>query len=316
MKYIHLDNWKMSKLTLGTVQLGMNYGIANKTGKPSIKKAFEILDTAIKGGINSFDTANKYGNSEEVLGKYFSSSNCKMKEPLVTTKFSIDTSQGIDSSSIERQIYGYVENSLETLKLQKIPVYMLHYPPKYIKYCDIIPQILKRLKDEGLIEKAGISVYNYPEVGELLQNELYEAVQLPMNIFDLRMLHTGILDKLKNTGRIVFVRSVFLQGLFFMDPEKMPESLMSTSRYLKDIHELAQHENLSVAQLALSFIRDMEGVTSLVLGAETPEQVADNIRLMEESPQLSSDTIEKVEKLSAEVPIEVIMNELHARWRR
>jgi aryl-alcohol dehydrogenase-like predicted oxidoreductase len=136
-----------------------------------------------------------------------------------------------------------------------------------------------------------------------------------MNAFDTKMMQSGVLKKLKDKGCIVFVRSVFLQGLFFMDPEQMPESLASTAVYLKKLREVALQQGLSIAQLALSFIRDMEGVTSLVLGAETPEQVADNIKLME-SPSLSEDAFSKLEKLSVEAPIETIMSELHARYRR
>jgi len=315
MMSVDIHGRKISKMTLGTVQLGMEYGIANKSGKPSIQKAFEILDTAIDGGINSFDTANAYGDSEEVLGKYFSRTDCKMKNPFFTTKFRLDPTSEIDRTSIEKQIYSFAEQSLERLKIKKIPVYMLHNAKDMSQYGDIVPETLKRLKKEGLIEKAGVSVYKSVEVEQMLENDLYEAVQIPMNAFDTRMVQSGVLKKLKDAGRIVFIRSVFLQGLFFMDPDQMPESLASTVIYLKQIRELAQQEGLSVAQLALSFIRDMEGVTSLVLGAETPEQVADNIKLIE-SPGLSVDAFSGLERLSVEAPIEVIMSELHSRYRR
>ncbi len=66
MNYTQINGLNISKLTLGIVQLGMEYGIANKSGKPDMEKALEILQTAINKGINSFDTANAYGNSEEV----------------------------------------------------------------------------------------------------------------------------------------------------------------------------------------------------------------------------------------------------------
>lgn len=315
MIYVDIDGWKISKMTLGTVQLGLNYGITNKTGKPSMEKAFEILDTAIEGGVNSFDTANKYGDSEEVLGKYFSSSQCEMKKPFFTTKFGIDPSEGTDRNSFERQIYAFVENSLEKLKIKKIPVYMLHHSKDMYQYGDVVPETLKKLKNEGLIEKVGVSVYNPEEVEEMLQNDLYEAVQIPMNVFDLRMIQSGVMNKLKEARCIVFVRSVFLQGLFFIDLKQIPEELSSAAEHLKKLHKLAEQEGLSAAQLAISFIRDLEGVTSVVLGAETPEQVAGNIRLMD-GPKLSSDAVAGIEKLSAEVPIETIMNEFHARWRR
>jgi aryl-alcohol dehydrogenase-like predicted oxidoreductase len=315
MEYIDVNGHRISKMTLGTVQLGMDYGIANKSGKPSIDKTFEILRAAIDGGVNSYDTANAYGDSEEVLGKYFSSPGCSLKEPFFTTKFRLELPEQTDKNTVERELYSFAEKSMERLKVNKIPVYMLHSAKDMSQYGSIVPEILQKFKNEGLIKKAGVSVYNPSEVEEMLENDVFEAVQIPMNVFDLRMVKSGVLGKLKKAGHIVFVRSVFLQGLFFMEPEQMPESLASTAGYLKKLHVLAEQEGVSVAQLALSFIRDIDGVTSLVLGSETPEQVSDNLSLME-SPVLSSYTVERVETLAEQVPIELIMNELHSRWRR
>jgi aryl-alcohol dehydrogenase-like predicted oxidoreductase len=314
MNSIELNGRSISGMTLGTVQLGMDYGISNASGKPSQQKAFQILDTAIDGGVNSFDTANVYGDSEDVLGSYFSSQD-KMKDPFITTKFRIDPDQGTDRAGIERQIRGFVDHSLETLKLNKIPLYMLHYAKDMSQYGDIVSETLKKLKIEGLVERIGASVYKPAEVEDMLEYDIYEAVQLPMNVLDLGMLKSGVLEKLKKAGYIVFVRSIFLQGLFFMVPGQMPASLESAAGHLKKLHRLAEREGLSIAQLTLSFIRDIEGVTSLVLGAETPEQVAENIRLME-SPELRDSLAAEVVRLSDEVSIDNIMKELHARWRR
>jgi len=61
---------KISKLCLGTVQLGLDYGVANREGKPSLEKSLKILDFACERGIRWFDTAQAYGNAEEVLGEY------------------------------------------------------------------------------------------------------------------------------------------------------------------------------------------------------------------------------------------------------
>ena len=61
---------KENKLVLGTAQLGLNYGVANKTGKPTQNKAFEIMKYAVENGINYFDTAYNYGNSEIIIGKF------------------------------------------------------------------------------------------------------------------------------------------------------------------------------------------------------------------------------------------------------
>ena len=61
--------------TLGTAQLGLDYGIANFSGKPDKNSAFEILNQSVKSGVRYYDTAAAYGNSEEILGEYFASHN-------------------------------------------------------------------------------------------------------------------------------------------------------------------------------------------------------------------------------------------------
>ena len=58
----------MGKLALGTVQFGLEYGIANKTGRPSETEISKILSTADRGGINLLDTAAEYGACERILG--------------------------------------------------------------------------------------------------------------------------------------------------------------------------------------------------------------------------------------------------------
>lgn len=308
MNYTKVNGLNISKLTLGTVQLGMEYGIANKSGKPDMKKAFKILQTAINSGINSFDTASAYGNSEEVLGDFFTSVTNK-SGIIFTTKFKVASEDKLTDATIEKQIYNYVERSLERLKIEKIPIYMLHNAKDMTQYGEIVPDTLKKLKREGLIGKAGVSVYNPEEVEEMLKDDLYEAVQIPMNMFDQRMVSTGMLDKLKDANIIVFVRSVFLQGLFFLDPMNLPVKLKMAKEPLLLLHKLAERENMGIAQMAISYIRDMEGVSSLVLGVETPEQIIENVKLIN-TPSISLQTRDELERCFKSVPILEIMEGL------
>jgi aryl-alcohol dehydrogenase-like predicted oxidoreductase len=276
----------ISKMTLGTVQLGLEYGIANKTGKPSAEKAFEILDIAAAGGVNTFDTANIYGDSEELLGA---------------------------CGEIERQIRTQAELSLARLNIRRIPIYMIHIPGDRTQRIDpCVPGILRRMQAEGLIEKAGVSVYRPHEADEMLQYDVFEAIQIPMNIFDLRMVRSGALKRLSDAGRTVFVRSVFLQGLFFLTEDQLPDAFRAAAPSLRKLREIAEKTGVSIAQLALAFIRDMEGVTSLVLGSETPEQTAQNISLIK-CPHLSGEANGLLEELSAGAPIEAIMEAITGR---
>ena len=75
MKYTELAGQKVSNMSLGTVQLGLNYGIANRYGKPDKQKLFPAK-RSFENGITSLDTARGYGDSEQVIGG-FSQSDLK-----------------------------------------------------------------------------------------------------------------------------------------------------------------------------------------------------------------------------------------------
>ncbi len=91
MEYIEIQGLHLPRLTLGTVQLGMDYGIANTAGKPDYEKSAGILDAALEGGINAFDTAAAYGDSEAVIGRYFWSMPEGAAKPIIITKLKTGT---------------------------------------------------------------------------------------------------------------------------------------------------------------------------------------------------------------------------------
>lgn len=305
MQYTRIQGLNISKLTLGTVQLGMNYGIANKNGKPDRKKSFEILKSAIGGGVNSFDTAMLYGDSEEVLGSFFTSDQCSLPNPLLTTKFKVSGDSNLSALEIEKQIYSFVEGSLERLKIRQIPIYMTHNAQDIMLYGKILADTFKKLLREGLIKKAAASVYTSDEAEEMLKYDVYDAIQIPMNIFDARFINSGVLKRLHAQGKIIFVRSIFLQGLFLMEPSLLTGNLKDAAEPLKTLRALAEDEGMSIGQLALSYIRDMEEVSSIVMGVDDPQQVAENIAMLE-GPSISEDTIANAKKAFADIPVHVL----------
>ena len=113
---------KISPMTLGTVQLGMNYGIANEAGKPSEKKSFSILRTALEGGINTLDTARAYGDSELVIGRFLK--QWEGEQPAIITK--VPAMQSSTPKELEKFVTESVEQSLERLGINKLESVMLH----------------------------------------------------------------------------------------------------------------------------------------------------------------------------------------------
>jgi aryl-alcohol dehydrogenase-like predicted oxidoreductase len=305
MEYSRIKELKISKYTLGTVQLGMSYGIANKSGQPDRQKSFDILETALKCGINAFDMASDYGTAEEVVGEYLLTLPKDVDKPLLITKFSIQQDGNLTDEGIEKQIRVFVGDAIRRLQTKKLPIFLLHRVEDMYLYGSSISKALHKLINEGLIGRAGVSVYNGSDVEKMLEDDLYEVVQIPMNIIDHRLIKSGVIGKLRQKGIIVFVRSVFLQGLFFLNPDELAPNMKDAREPLLQLRQLADEEGISVAQLALSYIRDMDGIASLVIGAEKPDQVRSNAELIN-TPKLSANIRNKIDGMFLNVPNHVL----------
>lgn len=306
MEHTVVGNMDISKLTLGTAQLGLNYGIANTNGKPGYQKSKEILKAAADYDVNCFDTAPSYGDSELIIGSFLSYYSGFSKLPIIVTKLPPMT---LDRETTYNNIYGlareHVIESVKRLQIKTIPLYLLHRASDCDAYGGLIIESLLRLKDEGLIGVLGVSVYTPEEVEQALELEVIKAIQLPINIFDQRLIKTGLLEQLKDKNFIVFARSIFLQGLFFLNAENLPPSLKLADNPLRRLQELSHDHEISIAQIALTFVRDLPGITSLVIGAEALNQVLEDIDLMKSSP-LSSKLREEIMSLFSNVPLEII----------
>jgi len=306
MKYKIIDGKKVSQISLGTVQLGMNYGIANYKGQPDSEQSFNILSAAFEQGITAVDTASAYGNSEEVLGGFFKQN--KQYEPFVTTKYMSKLPDGASYNDIEKELFSSAEASLKKLNIDKIDCLLIHDPVDMMRHGNYLPRALEKILAQKLAQSTGVSVYTSGEISKMLDIDLYKTVQLPMNVFDRRLITDGTIKKLSDKKIHVFVRSVFFQGLFFLNPDAVADAglLKYASEYIRAVRDLAQKENMDVAEFAIAYIRDIQGVTSLVLGADTREQVLENIGFVN-APEISAGTKELIEKELAGINIKEIM---------
>ena len=212
---------------------------------------------------------------------------------------------------MDKAVRDFVEKSLERLRANKVQVIMLHHYQDIESYGDRLVLAMKKLRSEGLTDRIGVSVYHPSEIEAVLKLREFDAIQIPLNIMDGRPLKSGVLKMLEREKMLVFVRSVFLQGLFFKDADELPPVLQCAREYLAHLRRIADNENISVAQLAFVYVRDLPGVTSLVVGAETPEQVRQNLQLVN-APPLSEKAAAEIRKVFESVP-EIILNPL--KWR-
>lgn len=294
---------KISKITLGTAQLGLDYGVSNKIGKPDHKSALGILNFAIKNGINSFDTAPSYGNSEEILGSCFDRTGSDF-QPIIITKIpKIQFEKKSSFSEIYGKMKNSVINSMKRLGCSKIPICLYHHPQN--AFNDFVINSLNKLKEEGLVESIGLSTYTPDDVHKFLKIKEFDAIQIPINLFDLRLLNNGLIQELSKANKIVFARSIFLQGLFFLNPNKLPTHMSLSRKYLEELHNISNEYEISIPRLALTFARDIQGIDSLVIGVDDVIQLEMNLGILD-SPPLSNKIIQRIYNTFNDIPEKII----------
>lgn len=246
-----------SKLALGTVQFGLNYGISNSKGQTTQDEVRRILDLAIKNNINLLDTASAYGNSELVLGE------CGVEQFDVVSKF-ITPPEG-EKVSVQ------LNNTLNNIGKKSIYGYLSHRPQELVNKPWLWEE-LDSFKEQGIIQKRGFSLNTPQELKVLLENEFYpDIIQVPYNYIDYRF--EAMMIELKAKGCEIHTRSAFLQGLFFKAPKGLPTFFDEVKPVLEDL----QSQHVPIARLLLNFVMEKPFIDKVIIGVENSAQLAQNL---------------------------------------
>ncbi len=273
-----MRNQTKTKLGLGTVQFGLDYGVSNEKGQTPEYVVEKILIRAAEAGIQIIDTAHAYGNSEQILGSLIREEagfNIVSKTPRLA----------------EDEPPGYIikacKQSLHNLNCSHLYGLLVH------NYEDIAGanslrfyDELREIKYEGLAEKVGVSLYGAGQIDNMLQNFIPDIVQLPMNILDQRLITSGHLKKLKDKGVEVHVRSAFLQGALLMGAESLPPFLIGLQPNVKKFEEFCVKNKLSKLGVCLAFLMQMDEVDNVICGVNTLQQFNELLDCVENLPKI------------------------------
>lgn len=253
-----------SKIVLGTVQFGLTYGINNKTGIPNPNEFNELLKFANHEGIDTLDTAYNYGISEQRIGKF-----------LRTNKIEFRIISKAPSKSNSENINKYFNQSLNRLCTGQMYGYLLHDFNDYINDKKILIS-LSTLKEKGKVGKIGFSLYHPEQLEKLLNDNIeFDLIQLPYNLADRRF--ETYFPELREREIEVHTRSVFLQGLFFMNPDELPTKLKPFKELLQKLKELSKKNNRNIENITLNFALQNEFINNVVLGIDNIKQLTMNL---------------------------------------
>ncbi len=305
MDYGFLGDLRISRLTLGTVQFGMPYGVANTSGQPSIDDVTEILACAFEAGVNCLDTAAAYGRSEEVLGEVLARLGAADRTVIVTKIPAMDDS--LSPGEADRFIEGSLRESLRKLRRETLDACIFHREESF-RFIDS----LAKLRDKGLVRYIGASTMSPAGALAIVRSGMAEAVQAPTSCLDQRYIQAGVFAEAADSGVALFVRSIYLQGLLLMPEESIPTDLVEVIPARRKLESVARDAGISLAELAYRYVASLRGTTSIVVGVETLEQMRDNLRLAEKGP-LDSATIAAIEESTSGIPERILMPNLWAR---
>ncbi len=250
----------MGRLALGTVQFGMQYGVANRSGQVSENQAKSMLGLALKNKIDMLDTAITYGDSESCLGK------------VGTKGFSLVTKlPQIPNSchNLKEWVYQQVNTSLSRMGVKKIYGLLLHRSVDLTgSYKGQLFRSLCDLKNDGIVEKIGLSIYSPVELDTLVPHYDFDLIQAPLNLVDRRILTTSWLSRLKDEGIEVHTRSTFLQGLLLLDQAEIPKKFMTWSALWREWDFWLKIHDISALEACLAFTLQCQDVDRVLVGAD------------------------------------------------
>lgn len=257
------------RLALGTVQFGLPYGVANKSGQVSRAEAKLMARLVSENGIDTLDTAMAYGESEKYLGE-IGVENFK-----VVTKLPGMPNRCLD---INNWIHEQVSSSLVRLGVGQVYGLLLH------KSEDLLGpngrelyRALDSLKEKGLVMKIGLSIYSPNELEALKNDFSFDLIQAPFNLIDQRLLHSGWMKKLKDSGIEIHTRSTFLQGLLLMKEIDIPPKFSPWKHLWKKWHDWLDENNISALQASLAFSLSFSEIDRVVVGADSHQQLKEII---------------------------------------
>ena len=247
------------KLSLGTVQFGLDYGITNKNGAVAQNEVGKILELANQNGIRKLDTAIAYGASESVLGKF------DLSDFDVITKI-----PPMHSSSEE--IDSLVISSLERLNINKLYGIMLHNEDDVFINSSEHLTSLSALKNQNVVEKVGASFYSPEKAIAAIESGVMDIIQIPANVLDNRFESLGVYEAALQNNVEIHVRSLFLQGLLAVNAFGRPEKFKLHSDLLK-FDETCKKLGLTALETALMHLSRKEYISYGVVGCINQEQL-------------------------------------------
>lgn len=265
----------------------MEYGISNTKGRPSEAHVFDILALAKKRGIAELDTAEAYGDSHSIIGKYVKTNDVFLIRSKIQS-LNENVKEQIDSLLLELKV-----DSLESLSLHSLQALEEAY----------LNRRINELIHDSRIKALGVSVYGNDEFERALEFKEVKLIQTPFNLLDNWTIRGKLIRKAKMKGVEIHARSSFLQGLFFLPEESFRGNTVNLLDRLREVKDLANENDLSLLEMALRYSLSFVEIDKVIFGVDCVEHLESNLRFAVRGalPRKIIDSINEVKVLNQDL---------------
>lgn len=259
---------QVSEIAFGGVEIGIPYGFGVHSEAEMLqeKEAIKLLHLSLDRGINFYDTARTYGESERLIGKAFRSHRDQVVISSKCRHFRLPDGSFPNSSDIPTIIQDSLEESMKALQTDYLDVFMLHQADVEILNNEPIKDTFLKLKESGKVRSIGASTYTIEETSLAIQSSMWDVVQVPFNLLDQRQ--ATLFQQASKLGVGIVIRSVLLRGLLSERGTNLPQPLIQVERHIQKYTSLAKEKNLELPSLAVKFALAFKEVSSVLVGID------------------------------------------------
>ena len=263
-----------TRLCLGTAQFGLAYGVTNAAGPVDRAEVSKLLDRAKDSAICWLDTAQAYGEAEQVLGE------CLTPQHGFGLISKLPSQAGkLFSAASASQWEADFQRSLQRLASPRLDAFLLHNAGD-LRRPDAawLLDWLLSLRQRGLVQRLGVSIYSGQELEGLPLQQL-QLVQLPLSLYDQRPLSDGTLARLRQLGMAIHARSLFLQGLLLTPAPQWPAWVdPALRRHHARLEAWALGRNTTTLTLALAFAQHCQALEAALIGVTSSAELEQVLR--------------------------------------
>ncbi len=289
-------NLNVSILALGTAELGIDYGIRQpgQSAYPDRSEAVYLLRYAADQGINLFDTAPAYGESERLLGEALGHRH----DCYFATKVPIPEEDGkmLTGKSLQAAINGSLEASLKALNRDWLDIVQIHNATTDILNRGEMTEVLLRARELGIIRFLGASVYGEESARAVIEAGHFDILQLAYNLLDQRMA-AKIFPQASQAKIGVICRSALLKGALSEKAEWLPEELFALRQQAAKVVRILAGSWRKLPQIALRFCLSSAYIDTVLIGVGNQPELSSALEAATAGP-LSNDELKLAANLA------------------